>query len=137
MTEPWCWYAKEGGITPSGERCKDVDVCAPSHVDCACCECDLCAPVRPKGRLDYAILRLDGEGEMTLREAIAQIPGDDGWFESSGEEAFCKAANMMLEGGSTPKKIIGVLNDMYGAGAECFASMLEKMVREWAARRQR
>lgn len=57
-----------------------------------------------------------------MREAIKQIPGQDGWWSSSGEETFLAVADRMLGAGMEADDVVEILEQAYGAVANEFGA---------------
>jgi len=57
---------------------------------------------------------------VTLREAIQNIPGDDGWWKSHSGEVYEKAAVMLCENGLSPQDSLWHLHSMYWSAAACY-----------------
>ncbi len=57
-----------------------------------------------------------------LRKAIAEIPGSDGWWHSSGQDTFEELAERLLAAGMTTEDALGILEGAYGAAAGEFGA---------------
>lgn len=57
---------------------------------------------------------------MRLVDRIRKIPGDEGFWKSSAEEAFIEAGMDMRLAGMEGDKIVEVLTSLYYAVAECY-----------------
>lgn len=57
-----------------------------------------------------------------LEKQIAMIPGEDGWWNSSGEETFNEIALKLSDKGINDREIIDILSDCYYAVSEEFGS---------------
>lgn len=56
----------------------------------------------------------------TLREEIASIPGADGWWKRSAEQAFQNAAKDLKSRGMSDEEVTEMLSDLYHAVCSCF-----------------
>lgn len=57
---------------------------------------------------------------MTLKQRIKAIPGEEGWWKSGSEKAFYETAKQMIEKGFNEDETVDILEDLYGAVAECY-----------------
>lgn len=57
---------------------------------------------------------------VTLREAIAGIAGEDGWWKSYSRICFERAAVMLCDKGLEPQDVYWHLSGMYSAVANCY-----------------
>ena len=62
------------------------------------------------------------EIEVTLREGIAKIPGEEGWWKSGAQEGYEKLALDLLEFGATPQQAVNLLHSAYWCAAECYGN---------------
>ena len=58
--------------------------------------------------------------ERRMRQLIKKIPGEQGWWHSSGEASFQSLATKLREHGVPAEVVLDVLTDAYLATAEEF-----------------
>lgn len=57
---------------------------------------------------------------QTLEQAIAAIPGDDGWWSSGSEKVYVSMAKELMGKGFTQKEAVEFLTHAYVCAARCF-----------------
>lgn len=79
---------------------------------------------KPESILDARIdnEECDEDNLPTLREAIRDIGGENGWWKSYSEESFQKAAIMLGNKGMHPQDIYFHLSAMYSAVSACYGN---------------
>ena len=66
------------------------------------------------------MINIDGTEYSTLEEAIAAIPGEEGWWKSGSEEHYYKAAEELIEKGFSEAEAVEFLSGLYFSAADCF-----------------
>lgn len=66
------------------------------------------------------MIEYDGTTFNTLKEAIASIPGEDGWHKSNSELAYLTSAQYLVRRGFTEEEAFSLLNSLYWGAASCF-----------------
>lgn len=61
-----------------------------------------------------------GDAKMSLKDAIAIIPGEDGWWKSGSQDDFARLANELLENGFSAERTLYFLCEAYMAVADCY-----------------
>ena len=55
-----------------------------------------------------------------LEWKIEEIPGEDGWWRPSSHSEFRQTALLLVQAGIPEKTVIGILERMYWAVANCY-----------------
>lgn len=58
------------------------------------------------------------EVPQNVRDEIASIPGDDGWWRTGGQDTFESAAADLIAHGFTDAEALSLLGDLFSAVAE-------------------